>query len=247
MNIISIIIACYNSEGTIRKCLESVVAQVYNNWECLIIDGASKDKTIEIVKEYANRDNRIRYVSEPDNGIYDAFNKGWKMAKGEWIYYLGSDDQIEPNGLVDLLSQAKQPQAYDVIYGNIKYLKDDGHIDIHKHHSHNQLPWKTFACHQALIMRRTIIDRLGGFDEKIKIIADKDLIIRSYFLNPSCKYKETEALVALYKGGGASYNLYECFKEDIYIYRKVKPGFMYLLYAIQHFPRMWLKVKLKII
>ncbi|HBV84011.1 MAG TPA: glycosyltransferase, partial [Lachnospiraceae bacterium] len=73
--------------------MSSVLNQSFQGWECIIVDGASKDNTIEIMEEYCEKDARFRYVSEPDNGIYDAFNKGWRLAKGQWIQYLGSDDK----------------------------------------------------------------------------------------------------------------------------------------------------------
>ena len=247
METISIIIATFNSSKTIRRCLDSVIMQTYKNWECIIIDGASKDKTIDIVEEYSKRNNQIRYISEPDSGIFEAFNKGWKLAKGDWIYYLGSDDQLLPDGLSELLNQSDNSNNYDLIYGNIQFVKSDGTIVIHKHSSHLQLPWKTFACHQAVIMRRTVIEKLNGFDENLQVKADKDLIIRSYYLNPRCRYKGTEAIVALFYGGGTSSDYYKAFKEDIYIYKKVKPGIMFLLYALQHLPRMILKKKLKFV
>ena len=79
---VSIIIATYNSGKTLRRALDSVLNQSYQDWECIVVDGASKDNTIGIVKEYVKKDSRFRYISEPDHGIYDAFNKGWKMAKG---------------------------------------------------------------------------------------------------------------------------------------------------------------------
>lgn len=79
---VSIIIATYNSERTIKRALESVMNQTYQNWECLVIDGNSKDKTIEIVNNFVKFDSRFRYISESDNGIYDAFNKGWQKASG---------------------------------------------------------------------------------------------------------------------------------------------------------------------
>lgn len=78
---ITIVIATYNAENYIEKALNSVLAQKYLNWECLIIDGASKDKTLSIIEEFEKKDSRIRHISEKDNGIYDAFNKGWKMLK----------------------------------------------------------------------------------------------------------------------------------------------------------------------
>ena len=96
---ISIVIATYNAENYIKKALSSVLAQKYLNWECLIIDGASKDKTISIIEEFEKRDSRIRHISEKDKGIHDAFNKGWKNAVGEWVYYLGSDDALTYEGI----------------------------------------------------------------------------------------------------------------------------------------------------
>ena len=94
MTKLSIIVASYNSGKTIQKALESILMQTFQEWECIIVDGVSMDNTLEIIKQYVLKDNRFRYVSEPDNGIYDAFNKGWMMAKGEWIHYLGSDDYL---------------------------------------------------------------------------------------------------------------------------------------------------------
>lgn len=103
---VSIIIATYNSEKTLRRALDSVLNQSYQDWECIVVDGASKDNTIGIVKEYVKKDSRFRYISEPDHGIYDAFNKGWKMAKGEWVMYLGSDDRLTTNGFSEVFKDS---------------------------------------------------------------------------------------------------------------------------------------------
>lgn len=83
MPLVTVIIATYNASATLQKALNSVLNQSFQDWECIIIDGASKDNTIDIVKQYCKKDIRFRYISEPNNGIYDAFNKGWKMARGE--------------------------------------------------------------------------------------------------------------------------------------------------------------------
>ena len=112
---VSIIIATYNSEKTLRRALDSVLNQSYQDWECIVVDGASKDNTIGIVKEYVKKDSRFRYNSEPDHGIYDAFNKGWKMAKGEWVMYLGSDDEYTKEGIKALMDNS---DGADVVYGD---------------------------------------------------------------------------------------------------------------------------------
>ena len=123
---VSIIIATYNSEKTLRRALDSVLNQTYQDWECIVVDGASKDNTIEIVKEYVSKDTRFRYVSEPDHGIYDAFNKGWKIAKGEWVMYLGSDDRLTQNGFTEVFED--DYPDYDIISGDVFTEKIDGSV-----------------------------------------------------------------------------------------------------------------------
>lgn len=242
---VSVVICTFNSGEITRRAIESVLNNEYECFECIVVDGASTDGTVNLIKSYVNNP-KFRYISEPDKGIYNAMNKGWKMAKGDWIYYLGADDELLPYGIYNLIVANKNHNA-DVIYGNVKYRKMNGEVVLLQHHSHSQLPWKTFASHQGVIMKRSVIARLNGFDEHLKIIADKDLIIRSYFLTPSCSYLPTDVNVAVFAGGGASSNFYKSFKEDIYIYKKLHPGVKYLLYVLQHYPRMWLKSKLHII
>ena len=242
---VSVVICTYNSGEITRRAIESVLNNNYDNIECIVVDGASNDGTVDIIKSY-DSNPKFKYITEPDTGIYNAMNKGWRMAKGEWIHYLGADDELLPDGICYLIGADKERNA-DVIYGNIQYRKADGEIVLHLHHSHKQLPWKTFACHQGVIMKRAVFEKLGGFDENLRIIADKDLIIRSYFLKPKCVYLPTDSAVAIFAGGGTSSNLYKSFKEDIYIFNKVHPGLKYLLYVLQHYPRMWLKSKLHIL
>ena len=228
---ISIIVVTYNAEKTIRNCLNSILSQKLNDWECILIDGKSSDKTVEIFEEFKTKDERFRCISEPDKGIYNAMNKGWKM------------DELLPNGLDRMIMDGKKSGNPDVVYGNILYRKDNGETEVHRHKSHKRLPWSFFASHQAIIAKRSLLARLGGFDEHLKIIGDKDLFVRSYFLG-DCVYQPSESIVAVFSRGGASSSYYKSFKEDLYVYKKVKPGTKYLIYAIQHFPRMWLKEKL---
>ena len=97
MEKVIVLLASYNGEKYLRDQLDSLINQTYPNWECLVIDGGSKDNTIDILKLYKQKESRVDFISEPDNGIYDAFNKGWKKAKGEWILYLGADDFLFPS------------------------------------------------------------------------------------------------------------------------------------------------------
>lgn len=244
---VSIIIATFNSEKTLRKSLQSVINQTFQDWECLIIDGESVDNTISIIIEYEKLDSRFQHISEKDTGIYDAMNKGWKLARGEWIYYLGSDDEIMPNGLKELLGDNRQSCNADIIYGNILYRYADGRTELRRGKDHRRLPWMMFGNHQCIITKKQIMEKLDGFDERLKIIADKDLFIRSYFLK-DCRYLKRDVTVAIFTGGGTSSNYWKCFKEEFYIFNKlhlgIKNSILYILYILQRYPKMYIKRKL---
>ena len=193
---VSIIIATFNSQKTLRNALDSVLHQTYQDWECIIVDGASRDGTINIVKEFVQRDSRFRYVSEPDNGVYDAFNKGWKMAKGEWIHYLGDDDVLMKNGIEDLMKH--EDASIDVLNGHCYVKKLNGAIK--PCYSHGMK-----GCHQGKLMRRSILERYDGFDTSYRILADSDLMNR--LSNDGISLKIVNTFVAIFSMGGLSQNL----------------------------------------
>ncbi len=209
---VTIVIASYNSGKTIKRALQSVEDQTFQDWECLVVDGASKDDTIKIVKEFVDSDSRFRIISEPDDGIYDAFNKGWRNSKGEWIYYLGSDDWLEVDGLEKLLTEEDCDSA--ILSGDIIYRRLDGTEKLHQ----SDMP--ALGSHQGMVTRRTIIEIMGGFNEKYKIHADHELIIR--ILNAGYKMKLVHVVVAHFIIGGTSQNLKTIFissREKYEIYK----------------------------
>lgn len=206
--LITIIIATYNAEKTLQTALDSVINQTYPNWECLIIDGASQDNTLTIIKNYNKLDKRIKFVSEPDTGIYDAFNKGWKLAKGEWIYYLGADDKLINDGLQSFKENILP--NIDIIYGNL-YL--DNGIKLKKGISpepENLI--NNMACHQCICMKRECIKELGGFNLKYKICADYALIQNALMCKK--KFKHFNKFIAIFNCSGVSNN----YKADIEVY-----------------------------
>lgn len=205
---ISIIIATFNAAKTLRTALDSVSGLQMKDWECVIVDGASKDNTVEIIREYVDADSRFRYVSEPDKGIYDAFNKGWKMARGEWIYYLGSDDRLTPHGISDLL--AHEYPDIDLLGGSVFLLWPNGR-------QKKQLSRGYRGCHQAYLTRRTTIQQAGGFDMSYKIIADFEMLTRlAVSKNP--KVANYDIPIAYFFVGGESQKLETVFTicKEIY-------------------------------
>ena len=223
---VSIIIATFNSEKTLRNALDSVLHQSYQDWECLVVDGASKDDTIEIVKEYVKKDSRFRYISEPDKGVYDAFNKGWKMAKGQWIHYLGDDDVLTKKGIDDLMKH--EDSSIDVLSGHCYVKKING--EIKPSYTHGMK-----GCHQGKLMRRSILERYGGFDTSYRILADLDLMNR--LSNDGIPVEIINTFVAIFSMGGLSQNLKGInlrFKERKRIYKHygIRTLIIYVYYAI---------------
>lgn len=206
---ISIIIATFNAAKTLRTALDSVSGLQMKDWECIIVDGASKDGTVEIIREYVDSDSRFRYVSEPDKGIYDAFNKGWKMAQGEWIYYLGGDDKLTPHGISDLL--AHECPNVDLLGGSVFLLWPNGR-------QKKQLSQGYRGCHQAYLTKRTVIQQVGGFNMSYKIIADFEMLNK---LSVSKKYvvANYDIPTAYFGVGGESQKLGSVFTvcKEIYL------------------------------
>lgn len=224
---VSIIIATFNAAKTLSVALDSVLKQSFQDWECIIVDGASKDNTIEIVKSYVERDSRFRYISKPDKGIYDAFNKGWKMAKGEWIYYLGADDEILENGIYSLLQQTNEA---DIIYGDWHVKLDNGVVKPIQAHDYHVILKKSFCSHQAILMKKIVLQQLDGFNLKYKLLADFDLLQRAYLL-AKFRFIKSSCFVACFQLGGSSSNL---IKTEIERYKIIKSNksYQYPIYLL---------------
>ena len=196
---VSVIIATFNASKTIRKALDSVKNQTFQEWECLVIDGASTDNTISVVKEYVLEDSRFRYTSERDKGIYDAFNKGWKLAKGEWIIYLGADDYYFPEGLQSLMEISDD--NYDVLYGTCE-LRFNRTKRIRRNTPLENIGYRLPACHQSMAMRRTAIEHLGGFKLEYPVYGDLDLMQRAY--RAGFRFNACDSVISSFFVGGVS-------------------------------------------
>ena len=209
--IVSIIIATSNSGKTLRTALDSVLNQKFQDWECIVVDGASKDDTVKIVEEYEQRDSRFRHISETDHGIYDAFNKGWRMAKGEWIHYLGSDDRLTGVGFFDLTAESHDD--VDVVTGDVWIEKIDGTVKAN-------LSEGFYGCHQGKLVRRSVMERMNGFDEQYRILADKDLMVRME--KAGIRVKNIRSMVSYFAMDGASQSVkgeWKRYKERVKIHK----------------------------
>ncbi len=197
----SIITVCWNSEKTISDTLESVLSQDFDDYEYIIIDGDSSDNTMNIINEYKGRfKDKLKVVSEPDEGLYYAMNKGIQMCTGELIGIINSDDWYEKNTLSTVYSNYKG-NKYEVIYGKLRIVDgiDEKGVVFVKHDCLK----KNMIAHPTCFVTRSTYEEFGGFDTRYKISADYDLMLR-FYLNKKVVFTPCCSILANFRQGGAS-------------------------------------------
>lgn len=185
--LISVIVAVFNGRVTLQQCIDSVAQQTYPNKELIIIDGGSNDGTVELLEE--NRNKFSYWVSEPDRGIYNAWNKGLAQAQGEWICFLGADDYFWDDTVLERMAVQLQmlPTNIRVAYGQIMLISDDGQSSRPLGESWAQLkePFKQYMNipHVGTMHRRSLFEQHGKFDESFNIAGDYELLLRELTRN----------------------------------------------------------------
>ena len=176
--LVTVITAVYNGRPYLAACLDSVLGQDYPYIEHIVLDGGSSDGTVDVLQQY---DDQIAlWKSEPDRGIYDAWNKGLLEARGEWICFLGADDKFLPGAVSAYMSlAAKNPQA-EYLSSKVKLVHPSGYERI----VGDAWTWRQFAklmctAHPGSMHRRTLFDRLGGYDTSYRIVGDYELLLRA--------------------------------------------------------------------
>ncbi|WDF62891.1 glycosyltransferase family 2 protein [Flavobacterium sp. KACC 22763] len=204
---ISIITVVYNNERTIKDALESVLGQTYKDIEYVIIDGKSKDNTVSIIKEY--EDKLGYFVSEKDNGLYDAMNKGIQSATGDIIGILNSDDLYQDSEvLADVMKQFSIDSDLDILYGNLVYVKsDDTNVVVRnwksKPYYNNFFENGNVPPHPTLFVKRAVYDKVGLFNLDYKLAADYELMFRM-LKKHTFKIKYIDRLIVKMRLGGAT-------------------------------------------
>jgi len=176
---VSIITVCKNSGACIESAIQSVISQKYDKREYIIIDGKSIDNTPEIISKYRNNIDVL--ISEPDSGIYNAMNKGLTHVSGDIVYFLNADDLLfDTKVLSDIVSVFKKQLDKMVVYGDVA-LNINGIKSIRRY---NNISWRYFykntICHQAVFCHKDLYKIIGIFDERYKIHADVDWLMRAY-------------------------------------------------------------------
>lgn len=182
---VSIITVVYNNVSTIRKAIDSVLSQDYNQIEYIIIDGGSKDGTLNIIKEYGDR---VKYISEKDQGLYDAMNKGIRLSSGDLVGILNSDDTFFDKGVVSSVISGFENNDVDAIVADILFVSKRDEFKIIRRYSSKSWSPKRFAWgymppHPSFFVRKNLFDSYGFYKTDYKIGADYELLIRFLFVN----------------------------------------------------------------
>ncbi len=186
---ISIITATYNSGATLRDTINSVLSQNYTNWQHIIVDGGSKDNTVDIIKEMESAyRGRLKWISEKDKGLYDAMNKGIAMADGDVIGILNSDDFYSSKDVLTRVMLALSTPELDAVYGDIHFVNDDDLNTCVRYYSSKFFHWWMMRmgyqpAHPSFYCRKEIYEKYGAFDLDFKVAADFENLLRLIYLH----------------------------------------------------------------
>lgn len=222
---VSIITICYNNEGGITDTIDSVLNQSYPEIEYIIIDGASKDETIPLIQMYGNKINKL--VSEPDKGIYDAINKGIKLATGDIVGLIHAGDELYDDHVVEKIAEEFQRSNIEALYGHSKILSADGQkvIRINKSPEYSDSLFRKgwFPSHQSFYVKRILFYKYGFYNDKFRIAADYDLLLRFLYVE-KIKVSLLDTYIVKFKLGGTStknlQSILEGNKECMYAWKK---------------------------
>ena len=205
--LISIIVAVFNGVKTLQQCIDSVAMQTYPNKELIIIDGGSNDGTVDLLR--VNQEHITYWISEPDSGIFNAWNKGLTQARGEWICFLGADDFFWDSQVLERLSPQleKLPASIHVAYGQIMLISADGEslYSVGEPWQKIKARFKQVMCinHQGVMHRRGLFQLYGKFDESFHISGDYELLLRE-LKTSDASFIPDIIIVAMRQGGISS-------------------------------------------
>lgn len=224
---ISIITSCYNREATIHEAIRSVLEQDYPDIEYIIVDGASTDGSVETIRSaIAGHEDKVKFVSEPDSGMYEALNKGIRMATGDVIALLHSDDMMFDTHTVSDVMREMERTGCDFLYADGLFVDAERTDKVVRNWIGGRYSkWKVrhgwLPLHPTCYIRRDVMTRLGLYDESYRIAADTDLLVR-YLLENTLSVEYLKRYVVRMRMGGLSTDnsrRAKMWKEDIRVYR----------------------------
>jgi len=225
---VSIITPTFNSEKTISNNLESVFKQNYKNWELIILDNLSKDQTLNIIKNYDKK--KIKVFSGKDRGIYDAINKGIKIARGDIISILHSDDfYYNKSSLLNIVNAFNQSQV-DIVYGNLIYVKKQNVKNVLRFWKSRPFKKGDFnigwsPAHPSFIVKKNIYKKLGNYKINIGNASDFELMYRFLEKNNVKNKYINKTLVTMRYGGSSNKTIYNILNQNLRIIRVLNINF----------------------
>jgi glycosyltransferase involved in cell wall biosynthesis len=220
---ISLITVVYNAQSSIKRCIESVLAQSYKNIEYIIIDGGSTDGTLQIIEQY--KPYITFFLSETDKGIYDAMNKGIKLATGDVIGTLNSDDFFTDSDVLNHIVKAFEQNKTDIVYGDLDYIDMEGKI-IRKWRSgaykEGLFNWGWMPPHPTFYCKRILFEQLGAYNLQYGTAADYELMLRFIHLNKRSSYYLSTAIIKMSVGGASNKAFVNRYKAWIFDYKAMR-------------------------
>jgi glycosyltransferase involved in cell wall biosynthesis len=235
---LSIITATFNSQDSIERCLDSVVDSNIYNYEHIIIDGVSTDKTINIIKKYQKINPNIKLTSEPDNGIYDALNKGVRKSTGDIIGFLHSDDFFQTKSILSEMITRAEKENLDGIYGDLNYVNGDIPPKIIRRWRSNDFNLSLLKNgwmppHPTLFLKKEVYEKYGLFNLNYKISADYDFMLRILKAGNLRVQYLPKVVTSMQLGGASNKNLKNILmkmKEDLKILKNNNIGSLLSLF-----------------
>lgn len=204
--LISVITVCYNSAATLTRALQSVADQDWPRVEHIVIDGASKDETAEIIDRF--RAKLAHIISEPDKGIYDAMNKGLDRASGDIVCFLNADDHYASNSVLSRAAMLMHEHQLDALMGDVGFFHESNPQRMVRryrsdHFTPGRLSWGWMPAHPALFLSRAVVQRVGRFKTNYRIAGDYEFIVRA-FHGHEVRYRHLPEVLVNMQTGGAS-------------------------------------------
>ena len=205
---ISIITVAFNAQNTIERCINSVLRQKFKKFEYIIIDGGSTDNTCKIISNYRN--NIDVFISEPDNGIYDAMNKGIALATGDVVGTVNADDYYADDDVLNSIAKVFAGQDTSILYGDLDYVDQSDKI-IRKWrsgtYSRGVFNWGWMPPHPTFYCKKILFDRLGAYKLDYGSAGDYELMLRFIHLNNNNAYYLNKVLIKMVIGGVSNKSL----------------------------------------
>lgn len=220
----SIVTVCLNSAATIRDTIESVLAQDHPDIEHIIVDGASRDGTMEIVRSYGSRIARV--VSEPDRGMYDSANKGLALATGDVVGYLNSDDFYSAPDVLSTMARTFAERDVEVVHGDLDFIDPQDTGRITRRFRSREFVRGAFRkgwhpAHPTFYVRRQVLLDIGGFDERYRIASDIDIMMRVMEVYGARSAHIPRVLIKMREGGLSNGSLRRIWRANVECYRSM--------------------------